>query len=364
MLKFSFILGLCFLSLISCSSVYFHNLDLDNKFAIIEDNSTIPENAIHYFRINYVDNLQFEISVKSDASVAFKLGVASFEEELDEQAISDLDLSFVEIPEFTKTAENDEDVISYSLSEATNKEKPFVVVRVENTQEIDYYNVLAKKGSDTPQEPKVKNIEFNQEFGLEEEVETPLYFSVNIPEPITQKKISFDLKVPQSTLSDATVSVSGYSDEPDMSDLTKNLIDKKVDTESEVSKDGEYDINKYSVENIENAKYLLIVVETSSPLQLKSLHVKVYAEEEGGQEGEGGKEGEGGQEGEGQGGQEGTNDDSKGSTVLIVVLCIVAGLIVLVILFFVIRKICCKPKEVTSDTIEKDFSPKESNELN
>lgn len=359
MFKFSFILGLCFMSLISCSSVSFHNLDLDNKFAILEDNSTIPENAIHYFRINYVDNLQFEISVKSDASVAFKLGVASFEEELDDQAISDSDSSFTEIPEFTKTAENDEDVFSYSLSEATNKEKPFVVVRVENTQEIDYYNVLAKKGSDTPKEPKAKNIEFNQEVGLEEEVETPLYFSVNIPEPITQKKISFDLKVPQSTLSDATVSVSGYSDEPDLSDLSKNLIDKKVDTESEVSKDGEYDINKYSVENIENAKYLLIVVETSSPLQLKSLQVKVYAE---GEEGPGKKED--GEEGGGAKGKEDTSDDSKGSTVLIVVLCIVAGLIVLVILFFVIRKICCKPKEVTSETIEKDFSPKESNELN
>ena len=278
MLKFSLILGLCLISSIMSSTVQFYDLALNTKTAMkLEDDSKIPKDAEYYFKVNYVNNLQLLLSVPNDASISFEIGVASFTEDPSDQEISDSD--FTVISTYEKSAEDTEDVFSYSLAEATDKEKPFVVLKIKNLQEIELYNVLVKN-ADTPQGVQVYNLEFNQEVGLDGEVKTPLYLKVSISEPITQKKISFNLKVPKSTLSGATVYVSGYSAEPNMQDFSENVIDTIVDSQSEVSQDGDSDVNKYSVDNIAGATYLIIKVETDSPLELKSVFVKVYAEDE------------------------------------------------------------------------------------
>ena len=266
------------MSLIMSSTVQFYDLALNTQTTMkSEDGSNIPKDSEYFFKIDYTNNLQLLLSVPQDASISFEIGVASFVENPSDQEMADSDFSIIST--YEKTAENDEDVFSYSLAEATDKEKPFVVLRVKNLQEIELYKVLVKNG-DTPEGIQVYNIVFNQEVGLDGEVQTPLYLNVSIPEPITQKKISFNLKVPQSTLSSASVHVSGYSAAPNMQDFSENLIDTIVDSTSEVSQEGESDVNKYSVNNIEGATYLIIKVQTDSPLQLKSVFVKVYAEDE------------------------------------------------------------------------------------
>lgn len=148
MLKFSLILGLCLVSLIMSSTVQFYDLPLNVQTTMkLEDDSNIPKDSEYFFKIEYTNNLQLLLSVPTDASISFEIGVASFVEEPTDQEIADSDFSI--IATYEKTAENDEDVF-YSLGEATDKEKPFVVLRVKNLQEIQLYKVLVKNG-DTPQ---------------------------------------------------------------------------------------------------------------------------------------------------------------------------------------------------------------------
>jgi hypothetical protein len=282
--------------------------------------------------------------IPKNVSIQFEVGVNSYIEEPSDQDVVDGEFSRIE--DFTLAAKDEENIYTYILTSFTDKNKPFVTISIKNLEEVEHFDVLVKNG-DIPQGVKVYNLPFNQEVTLKDEVETPLYFNVSVPEQIKDKNISFIIKVPKNKLSDSKLSVSGYSSAPDIQNFSKNLIEKKEDQESEVTGDGEYEVNKYSVDNIEGATYLLLKFETSFTVELSYALVKVFSEDEGKKESP--KEPE---------------KESKGlPTVFIVILCIVSVLIIFLIIFLVAKKFCCNSKEVTSETIEKDFSPNESKEL-
>jgi len=355
MFKLSFILELFLISSAICSTIYYKKLEAKTKTRMYssEDSQSISSGTTFYFITDFIDHLYLEISIQKNASTQFEVGVNSYVEEPTEQDV--VNGEFTQVVDFTLASEDEENIYTYILTSFTDKNKPFVTISIKNLQEVEYFDVLVKNG-DTPIGVKVYNLLFNEEVTLQDEAETPLYFNVSLPRQIKEKKISFSIKVPKNKLSGAKLSVSGYSSYPDIQDFTKNFIEKKEDQESEVSNDGDYDINKYSVDNIEGATYLLLNIETSSSMELSYVLAKVYSEDE--------EKKEGGREEEEQSKPKEIEKESKGwPTALIVIICIIAALIIFAIIFLFAKKICCKPKEVTSETIENDFSPKESNEL-
>ena len=387
MFKLSFILALFLVSSTFCSTINYKRLEANTKTRMYpsEDLQSISSGTTFYFTTDFIDHLYLEISIPKNESTQFEVGVNSYAEEPSEQDI--INGEFTQVADFTQATDDEENIYTYILTSFTDKNKPFITINIKNLQELEYFDILVKNG-DIPIGVKVYNLPFNQEVTLEDEVETPLYFNVSLPEQIKEKKISFNIKVSKNKLSGAKFSVSGYNSYPDIQDFSKNLIEKKEDQESEEWEDGEYNVYKYSMDKIEGATYLLLNIETSYTVELNYVLAKVYSEDEEKKEGEKESEKEDGKEGEKESEKEDEKEsekddkkegereieekpkptkpekESKGwPTSVIAILCVIIALIVFAIIFLVVKKICCKPKEVTSETIEKDFSPKESNEL-
>ena len=396
MFKTYLILGLFLLSSIFSATVNIYNINANVKTKINppDDLEQLPANSVYYFKTSAINNMQMELSVAKDTAINFDVEVHFFETEpTDEEVVEGSIDSTKGIGVTSKDTDETGDKYKYSLpSSVENKE--FIVIVVKILQSLENFSILISNGQN-----HIYSLPYNQEVILDNSSgnpETPLYFKVILGEVIIAKKIAFNVKVKKNGLSNASVSVSGYNAEPDFKDLDKNLIKNVIDFESELSQDGDFDLNKYAVENIEGATYLIIKITTPSIVQFEYISVKVYpdnddetpkeeesekeGEKEGESEKEGEKEGEKEEEnekgGEKEGEKEGENEEEKGkrrerddkskppeppqksewSQILIIILSVGAALIIIIILFFIIRKCCCKPKEISSDIIEKDFA--------
>ena len=280
MFKASFILVFLIISSTFCSTINYKKLEANTKTRMYpseEDSQYISSGTTFYFTTDFIEYLYLEISISKNESTQFEVGVNSYVEEPTEQDV--VNGEFSQVVDFTQATEDEENIYTYILTSFTDKNKPFVAISIKNLQEVEHFDVLVKNG-DTPIGVKVYNLPFNQEVTLQDEAETPLYFNVSLPEQIKEKKISFSIKVPKNKLSGAKLYVSGYSSYPDIQDFNKNFIETKEDQESEVSVDGDYDINKYSVDNIEGATYLLLNIKSSSTVELSYVLAKIYFEDE------------------------------------------------------------------------------------
>ena len=381
-----------------------------------EGQDAIAENSLFYFITNYLNNMILQLTVPKGATISFKVGVTSFEVEPAKQEVPDA--SFSQLSQYTKTSDDEEDIYTFSLTDLTDESKQFVAISIQNLNPVTYYTILVKNNEE-PKPIKYYNLAFNKKIVLQEDAETPLYFNVALNESITQDKIAFNITVKKDELQKPSVTISGYSEAPDFNNLNNNLITAKTDDEPELSEEENYNVNKFSIDNIEGATYLLIKLDNTPSAQLSYALVHVYSEDdkkdeekpEEEEEKESGKEDEkeSGKEEEKESGKEEEKEPGKeeekepgkeekkepgkeeeeskeneeesekeseepekkednktpeetpsGSggwpIALIIVLCVVGGLVVLIIIFFIIRKICCKPKEVTSESIEGEFA--------
>ena len=198
-----------------------------------------------------------QLTVPKDSTISFEVGIASFEVEPSKAEVPET--SFTQVSQFAKTSNDEEEIYTFSLTDLTDENKPFVALSIQNINPVSYFTILVKN-NEPKKGIKVYNLAFNHQvvFQQEGDIETPLYFNVTLNEPITQKKISFDIKVKKDELKSPVCSISGYDGYPDFQDFSKNLIEEYTDSEPELSQKEDYDVNKFSVDNIEGAKFLII----------------------------------------------------------------------------------------------------------
>ena len=217
MYKLTFILGLFLISsvLTETENVYDLGENIKTSMNPAEGQESISENSKFYFKTNYLKNMILQLTVPKDSTISFEVGIASFEVEPSKAEVSDA--SFSQISQYTKTSDEEEDIYTFSLIDFTDENKPFVALSIKNANPVSYFTILVKN-NEQQKGIKVFNLAFNKLVVLQQEgdIETPIYFNVTLSEPITQNKISFNIKVKKDDLKSPVCSISGYNGYPDI----------------------------------------------------------------------------------------------------------------------------------------------------
>jgi hypothetical protein len=187
--KLTFILGLFLISSVLTETENVYDLGENIKTTInpAEGQESISGNSQFYFKTNFLENMILQLTVPKDVDISFEVGVASFEVEPSKAEVSEA--SFTQVSQYTKTSDDEEDIYTFSLTDFTDENQPFVALSIKNVNSVSYFTVLVKN-NEQKKGIKVYNLAFNQQVILQQEgdAETPLYFNVTLSEPITQKK--------------------------------------------------------------------------------------------------------------------------------------------------------------------------------
>lgn len=187
--KLTFILGLFLISSVLTETENVYDLGENIKTTIdpAEGQESISENSKFYFKTNLLKNMILQLTVPKDSTISFEVGIASFEVEPSKAEVPEA--SFTQVSQFTKTSNDEEEIYTFSLTDLTDENKPFVALSIQNINPVSYFTILVKN-NEPKKGIKVYNLAFNHQVVLQQEgdIETPLYFNVTLNEPITQKK--------------------------------------------------------------------------------------------------------------------------------------------------------------------------------